>query len=94
MKKMGELNVTFNPLLIALPLNLVLGRSYAFPIVVYFVSAFFCLMFNVFKLHRACVEYRVSRLFLESIWIVLTLLLLINIWTTDSSTMLYNIRQA
>jgi hypothetical protein len=92
MKKIGEINVNFNPLLLALPLNFVLGRSYAFVIVVYFLAAVFCLVFNVFKVHRACVEFRASRLFLESIWICLTLLLLVNIWVTDPSSMPYLIR--
>lgn len=94
MKKIGEINVLFNPLLITLPLNMVAGRTYAFSIVIYFVAWMFCLIFNVFKVHRACVEYKISRLFLESIWILLALLLLLNLWVTDASTMLYKLRVA
>ena len=93
MKKMCELNVLFNPMLLALPLNLVLGRSYAFCIVIYFLSGAFCVFFNLFKMHRACVLYKLSRLFLESIWVCLSLLLLINIWTQEPSSMLYKLRQ-
>lgn len=55
MKKMGEVNVTFNPLLLGLPLSFVMGRTYALSISIYFAAALFCVLFNVFKIHRACI---------------------------------------
>ena len=55
MKKICEFNVLFNPLLLALPLNFILGRSKAFSISMFFLSIVCCFLFNVFKVHRACV---------------------------------------
>ena len=55
MKKICEFNVLFNPLLLALPLNFILGRSMAFSISMFFLSIVCCFLFNVFKVHRACV---------------------------------------
>lgn len=64
MKKVCEFNVTFNPILLALPLNFVLGRSLAFSVAIFVIAALCCYIFNVFKVHRACVEVKVGRLFL------------------------------
>ena len=55
MKKICEFNVLFNPLLLALPLNFILGRSMAFSVSMFFLSIVCCFLFNVFKVHRACV---------------------------------------
>jgi hypothetical protein len=55
MKKVCEFSVTFNPLLLALPLNFILGRSRAFSVAIYFLALLCCFLFNVFKVHRACV---------------------------------------
>jgi hypothetical protein len=89
MKKVCEYNVLFSPLLISLPLNLVAGRSMAFCIAMYCLALVFCLLFNLFKVHRACIEHKISRLFLESLWAVFAILLLVNIFITPSSTMPY-----
>ena len=55
MKKICEFNVLFNPLLLALPLNFILGRLMAFSVSMFFLSIVCCFLFNVFKVHRACV---------------------------------------
>lgn len=55
MKKICEFNVLFNPLLLALPLNFILGRSMAFSVSMFFLSIVCCFLFNVFKVHRACI---------------------------------------
>lgn len=94
MKKMCEYNVTFNPILLLVPLNFVLGRSFAFSFVIFITAAVCCCLFNVFKVHRACVESKAGRLFLETLWIVLSGLLIVNIWTTSVSPMLYRLRSS
>lgn len=55
MKKICEFNVSFNPLLLGVPLNFLLGRSFAFSVVVFVIGIVACLLFNVFKVHRACI---------------------------------------
>lgn len=89
MKKVCEFNVSFNPLLLGVPLNLLLGRSLAFSVVVFVLGVVACLLFNVFKVHRACIQMKAGRLFFELLWPILTALLFVNIWTTSPSTMLY-----
>jgi hypothetical protein len=91
MKKVCEYNVTFNPLLLAVPLNLVLGRSMGFSVAMFVIAAVWCYLFNVFKVHRAWIEMKAGRLFLETLWITLGGLVLVNIWTTQSSSMLYRL---
>ena len=92
MKKICDFNVNFNPLLLALPLNFILGKSMAFSIVIFFFAITSCYVFNVFKVHRACIEVKAGRLFLEILWIGLSVLLLVNIWTTKTSSMLYRLQ--
>jgi hypothetical protein len=53
-----------------------------FSVAIFFISATCCYIFNVFKMHRACVEMKIGRLFLEILWVGLAALLLVNIWTT------------
>lgn len=89
MKKICEFNVLFNPLLLALPLNFILGRSMAFSVSMFFLSIVCCFLFNVFKVHRACIELKYGRQFFEILWILLSTLMLLNLWTTSPSSMLY-----
>lgn len=89
MKKMCELNVEFNPILLSLPLSLVTGTSFSFIVVIYFVAAALCLFFNVFKVHRACIDHKLSRYVLEHLWISLAVLQLIIIVIEKRANMLY-----
>ena len=91
---MCEYNVIFNPLLLLAPLNFVLGRSMAFSVVIFIASATCCYIFNVFKVHRTCVESKAGRLFIEMLWIVLSALLIVNIWTTSVSPVLYRLKSS
>lgn len=88
---MCELNVDFNPLFLSLPLSLAMGTSFSFIVVIYFAAATACLFFNVFKVHRACIEHKLSRYVLEHVWILLAVLLLINILVEKRTNMLYAI---
>ena len=91
MKKMCELNVDFNPILISLPLSLVTGTSFSFIVVIYFSAATLCQFFNVFKVHRACIEHKLSRYVLEHLWILLAVLQLIIIILEKRANMLYTL---
>jgi hypothetical protein len=94
MKKMCELSVDFNPFLISLPLSLAMGASYSFIVVIYFLAGALCLLFNVFKVHRACIEHKLSRYVLEHLWILLAVLQLINIIIEKRANMLYALTEA
>ena len=86
---MCEYEVLFNPLLLGFPLSFVAGRSYVFAPVAYFASATCCVIFNVFKMHRHCIEHMASRLLLESLWAMILFMLYVNIMVTDPANMLY-----
>lgn len=50
--------------MLALPLNFILGKSMAFSVAIFIIAIACCYIFNVFKVHRACVEHKAGRLFI------------------------------
>jgi Fe2+ transport system protein B len=93
-KKTCEFNVTFNPLMMSVILSFVAGHSYAFSFSIYLFALVFCLVFNVFKVHRAWVEQVFARWLIEVLFPLCYLLLMVNLVVGESSDMLYTIRQA
>ena len=61
MKKACDFNVTFNPLFLSIIVAFVSGRSYAFSFSIYVIGIICCVVFNVFKIHRACVDFWFAR---------------------------------
>jgi len=55
MKKACDFNVTLNPLLLPIIVAFASGHSYALSISVYIIGIICCVLFNVFKVHRAVV---------------------------------------
>ena len=55
----------------------------------FFISTFCFLIFNLWKLHRSCVEHKVLRVILESLAYVLSFFLLLNVWPTGTNRMPY-----
>jgi len=62
--------------------------------IMFFASAFCFLIFNLWKLHRQCVEHKVLRVILESLGYVLSFFLLLNVWPTGTNTMPYSVVKA
>jgi hypothetical protein len=61
MKKICEFNTAFYPLFMGLVLSFVMGKCYAFEFTVYLIGLVCCMCFNVFKVHRACIDFVLSR---------------------------------
>lgn len=93
MKKMSELNTNFNPLLLGIVLSFVMGRSFAYEFTIYLLGLVCCLCFNVFKVHRACIDFMVSRWAIEALFPLCCLLLLVGLIVTENTTMLYTITE-
>jgi hypothetical protein len=70
-------------------LNIVTGTSYSFLMVIFFICVFCLLMFNLWKIHRQCVEHPVLRIILESLAYILSFFLLLNVWPTSPNPMPY-----
>lgn len=93
MKKIVELNVQFNPWLMGVMLSLVSGGSSGFCISFYVIGILCCVLFNSFKVHRACVDHFLSRWAIEALFPVSCVLLLVNLVVTSPSVMLYTLVQ-
>lgn len=91
MKKVVEFHTNFYPLLMGLILAFVMGKSFAFHFTVYIIGIICCMCFNVFKVHRACIDFVLSRWIIEFIFPLCCLLLLVALIAGDSTTMLYHI---
>ncbi len=61
MKKICEFNTAFYPLFMGLVLSFVIWKGYAFEFTVYLIGLVCCMCFNVFKVHRACIDFVLSR---------------------------------
>lgn len=94
MKKMSELNTNFNPLMMGIVLSVVVGRSFAYEFSIYLIGLVCCMCFNVFKVHRACIDFILNRWAIEFLFPLSCLLLLIGLIVTENTTMLYTITQA
>ena len=92
MKKVVELNANFGPLLLVFPLLFILGRTYAVSTVLYVFSFLFCMLFNMFKVHRALIEYPCGRLTVELLFPLTLLAALVVILIKTPSSMLYLIK--
>jgi hypothetical protein len=82
------------PILFPFALNVMMGMTYTFLMIMFFVSAFCLLIFNLWKLHRQCVEHKVLRIILESLGYVLSFFLLLNVWPTGTNPMPYVVIKA
>ena len=78
MKKACEFNVNFNPLLLGMVVSFVSGHSYAFPFSIYVIGLICCILFNVFKIHRACITIWFGRWLVEIIFPICCIILLVS----------------
>jgi hypothetical protein len=74
-------------------LSFVTGTSSAFSFSFYLIAIVCCVLFNSFKVHRACVDHFLSRWAIEALFPISCVLLLVNILVTRPSVMLYTLVQ-
>jgi hypothetical protein len=79
-KKVEEFEISYFPLLILFPLNLITGTAYAFLIVDFFFTMAALVLFNLMKLHYGCTENKCVRVVLDNLWLVLIWFMMINLW--------------
>ena len=76
MKKACEFNVNFNPLLLGMVVSFVSGHSYAFSFSFYVIGLVCCILFNVFKIHRACITIWFGRWMVEIVFPICCIVIL------------------
>jgi hypothetical protein len=79
MKKACEFNTNFNPLLLCTLLTFVAGKSFGFTFAIYIFGIVFAITFNVFKVHRACIDFYFFRWAIEVLFPICSLLLAVNL---------------
>ena len=72
--------MSYFPLLILFPLNLITGTAYAFLIVNFFFLMIPLVLFNLLKLHRSYTESACLRVILENLWLILLWFMCVNHW--------------
>jgi len=81
-KKGDRLNTMILPVLILFPINFVVGASYAFCLVLYFIVLVPIVLFNLMELHKRFFDHKVFICFFENLWIFATFFWTVNIWAT------------
>lgn len=77
--------MNFFPLLIVVPLNILTGTSKDFCFVFYLFILLVVILFNVFEVHRRCIEHRCMRVIVENIWIMMLFFEMLNVWAASAS---------
>jgi len=70
-----------------------MGKANPASVVLYMLAMLSLILFNTFKVHRACIEHMLIRLILELIWSVLAVGLLINLIRATPVDTLYALRE-
>lgn len=81
----------FMPILIVYPLNLLTGTTYAFSLVWFLFITVVILLFNICEIHKKCIQHKVLRVVLEKAYLIMTLFMLLNVWTSTNARMPYEI---
>ena len=80
MKIVDKFNTVLMPVLITFALNLVLGTSYSFSLILYFIVLVPLVLFNLIGLHKKFFEHKAFICIFENLWIIASFFWLLNIW--------------
>lgn len=81
-KKIEKLNTMLLPVILVFLLNFVVGTTYAFSFVLYFLILIPVVLFNLAELHKRLFNHKAFVCFFENIWLVGCFFWLLNIWVT------------
>lgn len=82
MKVADKFNTALMPLLITFVLNVTLGVTYAFALILYFIVLVPLILFNVLGLHKRFFDHKVFICIFENLWLIFSFFWLLNIWVT------------
>jgi hypothetical protein len=84
MKNITKFSTHYMPMFIPSVLNFVVGGTYAFSFVLFFLMLIPVLLFNVFRLHYKIFEHKVFLCLFENAWLCATFFWLLNMWVTHN----------
>lgn len=82
MKKMDKFNTLLMPLLITWVLNVVVGVTYSFCLILFFIVLIPMVLFNILDLHKKLFDHKVFICVFENLWLIFSFFWLLNIWVT------------
>ena len=82
MKKVTKFSTILLPLTLTFALGFVLGATYAFSLVLYFLILLPLILFNLLEFHKWVFDHKVFICIFDNLWMIATFFWLINIWTT------------
>lgn len=82
MKKIDKLNTMLMPVIITFALNFVVGATYSFSLVLYFIVLIPLVLFNLLDLHKRAFEHKAFVCLFENLWLIFSFFWLLNIWVT------------
>lgn len=82
MKIIDKFNTISLPMLITFALNLILGTTYAFNLILFFIVIIPVVLFNLFELHKKFFDHKVFICIFENLWLIFSFFWLLNIWVT------------
>jgi len=82
MKIIDKFNTILVPLTIMFALNLVVGVTYAFSLVLYFIVALPMVLFNLLGVHKRIFDHKVFICVCENLWLIFSFFWMLNIWVT------------
>lgn len=83
MKKITKFSTMLLPLSLTFALSFLLGASYAFSLVLYFLILLPLILFNVMEFHKWVFDHKVFICIFDNLWLISTIFWLINIWTIN-----------
>lgn len=82
MKTVDKFNTIQMPMMIVFALNLTLGVTYAFSLVLYFIVMVPIVVFNLLELHKRFFDHKVFLCIFENLWLIFSFFWFLNIWIT------------
>lgn len=82
MKTVDKFNTIQMPMMIVFALNLTLGVTYAFSLVLYFIVIVPIILFNLMELHKRFFDHKVFLCIFENLWLIFSFFWFLNIWIT------------
>lgn len=93
MKKVTKFSTVLLPLTMTFALGFLLGATYAFSLVLYFLILLPLILFNLMEFHKWVFDHKVFICLFDNLWLIATFFWLINIWTTGKYHEPYYMRQ-
>lgn len=94
MKTVDKLNTVLMPMLVTFALNVVVGVTYSFALILYFIVLVPLILFNLVGLHKRFFDHKAFICIFQNLWIIFSFFWLLNIWVTGKYQQPYYIYES